>query len=171
MSALLHPSSKRKNQTGTFLEQILGQFLNRYTSAQYTFQHMWHRHISVHSSWSSSIMGMTDKYPQLLQPGTAGFAEWGQKGFLELSAMPPWYLPYLRQLMWKLTVYKELKCYEPLKNNPNTESLSSPFTHLILCEVALSPLSSLLTKEIALSSACCLVFLFTIFPSSKKYEL
>ena len=58
--------------------------------------------------------------------------------------------------------------YSHKKNN--TEFLLLPFTRPILCEVALSSLSSLLTTETALSSACCLVFLFT-YHLSKQQEM
>lgn len=59
-------------------------------------------------------------------------------------------------------------CNEFYKENNSTEFLLLPFICLILQEVALSLLSSVLTKMKALSSVRCLVFLFTCYFSEQK---
>lgn len=59
-------------------------------------------------------------------------------------------------------------CNEFYKENNTTEFLLLPFTCLILQEVALSLLSSLLTKVKALSSVCYLIFSFTCCFSKQK---
>lgn len=155
----------QRTQTETSLGQILGHFLNKYTSALYAFQHVGHKHVSVYSFM-----------PFLLQPATVSFADWGQKGVFQLSAMTPWYFPYLTDLMlklfqctksWSAFLHRAFK--EKTKQN-NTEFLLLPFTCPILYEVALSPLSPPLIKETSLSSACCLAFLFT-YCLSKQQEV
>lgn len=86
-----HFYGRLQRKTGTSLGQILGHFWNLYKSALCAFQHVCDRHVSVHST-----------IPFVVQPATVGFAVRHLKGFFELSAMTPWYPPYLTEIMWKL---------------------------------------------------------------------
>lgn len=157
----------QRTQTETSLGQILGHFLNKYTSALYAFQHVGHKHVSVYSFM-----------PFLLQPATVSFADWGQKGVFQLSAMTPWYFPYLTDLMLKLfqcTKSWRAFLHRAFKEKQNKTTLNFFCCHLVvqfymkLCWVPfhLHWLKRHLCHQHVAWSFCSL----TVFSNSKKCDL